>query len=138
MTSYPSATSPGTRDPSTGSHAPPHPRSTIAEQTGRSLVKEPTPVVPTAAAVRREQAAHEHRRPRFLIHRFHHHRLASLPPATASASSHSSSPPKSSGGLFASPNAQSKHSRYFSPSASASAPASSAHGSDLSRRCLLR
>src|SRR6266571_2216612 len=103
MTSYPFATSPGTKDPSTGSRAPPHPRSTTAEQTGRSLVKEPTPVVQTAAAVPREQAATEHHRPRFLVHPFHYRRrLASPLPAAASASFHSSSPPKSSDGRFAS------------------------------------
>src|SRR6266849_1115828 len=135
MTSYPSATSLGTKDPSTGSHAPLHPRNTTAEQTGRSLVKEPTPVVPTVAAVRREQAAAEHHCPRFLIHPFRYHRRsASLPPAKASASSRSSSPPKSSGGLFALRDARSTRSRCCAPSASASAPTSSAHESDLSRR----
>src|SRR5438045_917391 len=98
MTSYPFATSLCTTDPSTATREPLHPRSTTAEQTGRSLVKEPTPVVPTSAAVRAEQAALEHHRPRHQIRQFHPRRpLASLPRATASASSHSSSPPKSSG-----------------------------------------
>src|SRR2546423_14821382 len=105
MTSYPSATSLCTTDPSTATRAPRHPRNTAAEQTGRSSLKEPTPVDLTSV-VQREPTALELHRPRLLIHPPRLRRRASLPRATASASSHSSSPPKFSGGLFASRDAR--------------------------------
>src|SRR5258706_8201532 len=99
MTNFPCATSPCTTDPSTATRVPLHPRNTAAEQTGRSSLREPTPVDLTSV-VQRESTALEHHRPRFLIHPPRLRRRASLPQATASASSHSSSPPKSSDGLF--------------------------------------